>query len=473
MGRLVILHTNDIHSHFEQMPKITETIRIETERYLPDPVLVIDCGDHMDRYRPETEGSGGAANVAVMNHTGYAVAVPGNNEGLTFTPEELERVYARADFTVLGTNMYEESTGKIPGWMEPYRLLRLGPLNVAIIGLTIPFTDFYRLLGWDIRSPFETAAGWIRELRPLADLVIVVSHLGLSNDRRLAQEVGGIDVILGAHTHHLLEEPLLVENTYLCAAGKFGEHVGEVEIAFDEQTRRITEVRGRCIEVSGAGEDPATVRMIEAYREEAAVKLSEVVAELPEPLALHWDKESALGNIMAAGLRKWTGAEIGIVNSGQLLQGLAKGAVTRGQLHRICPSPVNPCLMRLAGKHLRTALEEALLEPFRSREIRGFGFRGKQLGTLCLDGLRVEYDPAGPEYARIVRVTVNGRPLESEKEYRVGTIDMFTFGVGYTSIREGRTLRFYLPEFLRDVLAAELQSPEALGEGRVRHWIPL
>lgn len=54
-------------------------------------------------------------------------------------------------------------------------------------------------------------------LRDEVDVVVILSHLGLSTDRRLAEQITGIDVILGGHTHHVLEEPLVIGQTVLGA----------------------------------------------------------------------------------------------------------------------------------------------------------------------------------------------------------------------------------------------------------------
>ncbi len=76
----------------------------------------------------------------------------------------------------------------------------------CLIGVTAYFTEYYRLLGWDIQEPLQVTEQLVRKLRPEVDVLIVMSHLGLRLDERMAQEIPGIDVILGGHTHHLLEE---------------------------------------------------------------------------------------------------------------------------------------------------------------------------------------------------------------------------------------------------------------------------
>jgi 2',3'-cyclic-nucleotide 2'-phosphodiesterase (5'-nucleotidase family) len=169
-------------------------------------------------------------------------------------------------------------------------------------------------------------------------------------------------------------------------------------------------------------------------------------------------------------LRRWTDAEIGIVNTGQLLGGLAQGDVTAGELHALCPSPINPCLMTISGTDIRTALEQALLPEFIHKPIKGYGFRGEVLGTLAVDGLSVSYDASRPPMSRLIAVSVNGDPLEDERLYKLGTIDMFSFKAGYESLANAVQLKFYLPEFIRDVIAAQLQSASALIECRQLRW---
>jgi 2',3'-cyclic-nucleotide 2'-phosphodiesterase (5'-nucleotidase family) len=422
----------------------------------------------------ETEGTGGVANIEMMNRIGYEYAVPGNNEGLTFTKDMLRALYQEhAGFSVIGSNLFEAETGNVPGWMKPYDMVDKGGLCIGLIGVTAPFADFYKLLGWEVRDPLEIVERSASLLRPQADLLVVISHLGIEMDKRMAEQIGDIDLILGAHTHHLFEEPVRWgKGAYLCAAGKFGEYVGVVELELHPPGHhgRIKRVSGRCIASALQPPDPEIAGLAAAYRAAGAKQLRRVAAVVDEPLPSQHEAESPLGNMLAIGLRKWTGAEIGLVNAGQLLGGLESGPVTEGMIHQLCPSPINPCRMTLAGDRILRSLEEALLSDFINKPIRGFGFRGNVLGTLCLDGLEVKYDPLAPDYRKIVSVTVNGVPLRPDREYSVGTIDMFTFGAGYASLREGRDIRYYLPEFIRDVLVRMLHDPDALTSCRHRRW---
>jgi 5'-nucleotidase len=469
--KLLILHTNDIHSFFEQMPKVAAVIKQRRGKMPADHVLTIDCGDHMDRMRMETEGSSGAANIEIMNQTGYEAAVLGNNEGLTFPPEILSEVYTRhANFPVIGSNMYNLSDSKIPSWMEPYLIINKGNLRVGIIGVTINFDKFYQLLGWDVRDPIHITAELVKELRDKTDVIIVISHLGLTYDQRMAEQIEGIDCILGGHTHHLLEKPIQIGNTYICGAGKFGQYVGEIELHYDHAKQSVTDVKGRCIEVSSYPGDEEIEAIIAKYQHECKAKLSSVSAVLEQPLEIAWNKESSLGNLLAAGIRKWTDAEIGIVNAGQIMQSLERGEISMGRILEICPPPINPCRMRLTGAAILRALEESLLDDFINLPIRGFGFRGKVLGCLCVDGMYVEYNASLGSYEKITGVWINGETLERNRSYLVGSIDMFTFGAGYMSLKEGSEIKYYLPEFIRDVLRHQLLNKEEIHRSRDIRW---
>ena len=467
-----ILHTNDIHSHFEQMAKISTLIGSYRQTLHPDQLLVVDCGDHLDRMRIETEGSDGEANLRIMNATGYEAAVLGNNEGLTFSKESLQWLYGTvAEFPLIGSNMLDLDSGTMPSWIVPYHVVHKGNLRIGIIGVTINYTDFYRQLGWEVQDPLKAVAERVLQLRDKVDVLIVLSHLGLTTDQAMAKQIGGIDLILGGHTHHLLEQPLEIEGTLVCGAGKFGQHVGKIEFTYNFTTGTIVEITGGCIDVESYEPDQATLQTIEAYLHAGKAKLGKPIADLNEPLPTGIERESPLGNLLAAGLKRWTGAEIGLVNAGQLLDGLPAGLVTEEMLHAVCPSPINPCRIKLRGEQLLRVFEEALLPEFTGKPIRGFGFRGKWLGTLCLDGVEVLYDGSKPEYHKIVAVRINGEQLDRTRLYEVGTIDMFTFGVGYMTLKEGSDVAYYLPEFIRDVLGRQLREPQAVLACRINRWL--
>lgn len=466
---LTILYTNDLHSHFGTMGRIAAMVN--DFRVPPSTsVLLLDIGDHMDRFAPETEGTMGKANVDVLNLTGYDAITIGNNEGLTFTPEMLEQAYAGLSCPVVCGNIRELATGKPPQWMQEHLIIRRGGFQIGLIGATASYPEFYELLGLEALDPRITIASSVRQLRGQVDLLIVMSHLGLPMDRELAETIPGIDLIIGGHTHHLLEEPLFVGNTAITAAGKFGKHLGRIEVRKDASGGKSFLIEGRCLAVEDGEADQKVLQAIAVHQKASRERMNRTVAVTDRELPICYTSESPFGNLLAQAIRRYTGSEISIVNSGQLLMDLPKGEVTEGMLHERCPSPINPCRMNLTGEDILYSLEESLLPEMTDKAIFGFGFRGKVLGGICVDGMEILYDPNRPPYHRIIQASVQGVPVSPDQTYLVGTLDMFTFGIGYERLKRGTGKEYMLPDFLRDLLKLELQTVGAVESSFLSRW---
>ncbi|MFC5529349.1 bifunctional metallophosphatase/5'-nucleotidase [Cohnella yongneupensis] len=454
---VTLLHTNDIHSHFDAASRIAAYVADVRRSVGAERLLLLDCGDFLDRVSLETEGTQGFVNRELLEQIGYDAVLIGNNEGLTYTSEQLDALYDNFGIPVVCANMIRQLTGQPPSWMIPTWTTEKSGLRIGVIGLTAVFNDYYRLLGWEALEPISIAQARVDELRPNVDVLIVLSHLGLKFDERLAAQVDGIDVILGGHTHHLIEKPIEIDGTTICAAGKFGQYIGHLEITWHHGADKIS-VAGGCLPTDEFARSPDADRIVAEYCAEARERMNRPIADLSEPLALRPHEESPLATLLASAVRRATGTQIGLVNAGQLLEGLPAGIVTELMIHSLCPSPINPCAIKISGKQIVRALEESLMPEFYELEIRGFGFRGKVLGTLCVDGIEWLIDETQLPYHRVAQVIVDGEPLQADRIYDVGTLDMFTFGVGYVGLKEGTDVRYFLPEFIRDTLASALND---------------
>lgn len=466
---LMIVYTNDLHSHFGAMGRIAAMV--DELRATPQTsVLLLDIGDHMDRAAPETEGTMGQANVDVLNLTGYDAITIGNNEGLTFTPELLEQAYAGLTCPVICGNIRELDTGKPPKWMKEHLIVRRSGMTIGLIGATASYPEFYELLGLEALDPRTTIADSVTRLRDQVDLIIVMSHLGIKLDEELAKSVPDIDLIIGGHTHHLLEEPLRIGTTMITAAGKFGRYLGHIAFRKNTTDGKPVVVEGRCVAVENGEESERVLKAISIHQEGAKRRMDRTVAVTERELPIDYKSESPFGNLLAQAVKRYTGSELSIINSGQLLMDLPKGEISEGMLHGRCPSPINPCRMKLKGADILYSLEESLLSEMTDRAIYGFGFRGKVLGGICVDGMEILYDPSGEPFRKIIQASVQGVPISPDKDYDVGTLDMFTFGIGYERLKNGEERQYMLPDFLRDLLKMELQTAGAVEDSFLPRW---
>ncbi|MED2255563.1 bifunctional UDP-sugar hydrolase/5'-nucleotidase [Brevibacillus parabrevis] len=466
---LHLLHTNDLHSHFEKMPQIATCLK--TSRQLweaqQEHVLTVDIGDHMDRMDVRSEASFGKANVQVMNRCGYQYATIGNNEGITLPKEKLDEMYEQADFTVIIGNLLDKASSAPPQWAVPYAIHTFGELRVALLGMTIPFST-YQSLGWEILDPLPLIREQVAALRSSADIFILLSHLGYQTDCRIAAEVEGLDVILGGHTHHTLPHGERVGNTLIAQTGRFGEHVGHIRLVWDRDGKQIADVSAELFDTASYAPDEALRDFLQKEKAAADASLFQPIAELEQDLHVNWTEETPFGSFLAASIRRWTKAEVGIANGGLLLSDLHQGRLTFAQLLESVPHPINACAVTLTGEQLASVLEQAIQPQIVHRELRGCGFRGKIEGWMAVDGLRIRYEESGQPH--ILAIEVNGQPLIREREYRVGTVDMFMYNRLFPDLLQGREIEFFHPEMLREVIASTITDRTLVQSAFLPRW---
>jgi hypothetical protein len=109
--------------------------------------------------------------------------------------------------------------------------------------------------------------------------------------------------------------------------------------------------------------------------------------------------------------------------------------------------------MELKGSDIKSALEKSLHRKYQLSDGRGAGFRGKNLGNIQVS-CNVHVKLESPD--RIESVTVDGKPLDPERWYTVGTSDYLQRGTGYQELANNRN-EWYRPEFLKDVLEQYLR----------------
>jgi 2',3'-cyclic-nucleotide 2'-phosphodiesterase (5'-nucleotidase family) len=296
------------------MPSIAACFRTYREKWQKqgERVLTVDIGDHMDRMDIKSEASFGKANVSVMNRTGYEYVTIGNNEGITLPKEKLDTLYENADFTVIVGNLLEPQSLSTPQWARPYVIHQWPDLRVALLGVTIPFDPSYSSMGWEIRDPIPIIREQLAALRDQADVFVLLSHLGYQADCRLAAEIEGLDVILGAHTHHTLQRGERVGKTLIAQTGKFGQHVGHVCLVWDRASEQVTEASAELFATADFLPDEELTVYLQQQQQEAEQILKRPVAVLEHDLQAEWMEETPFGSFLAASIRTWTGAEIGL-----------------------------------------------------------------------------------------------------------------------------------------------------------------
>ncbi|WML25055.1 bifunctional UDP-sugar hydrolase/5'-nucleotidase [Neobacillus sp. OS1-33] len=448
METIHIYHTNDVHSHLENWPRIKQFVAERQTRHhqKDEDVFLFDIGDFIDRWHPFTEATRGKGNIDLLNESHFTAVTIGNNEGVNLPFEDLNELYENAQFDVLLANFFQQN-GSHPSWVKPYKIYHSKKgTRVGVIGLTAPFTHLYDLLGWKVTEPIEELKKWIKKVKAESDVIILLSHLGLHVDESIAAEFPDIDVILGSHTHHSLEKGKLVGRTLLGAAGKYGYFVGEVTLNLNEQ-KIITAKEAILYDSKELPALNHEQEVSEAYFNKGKALLNQKVTTLVNPLTSDIFHETEFSRLLCRALREWCNTDCAMINAGLLL-GEVSGEVTVYDLLEICPHPINPCVVELTGKELEEIYWQAKDEGLVHKHIKGLGFRGTLLGVFVFDRISLHEEA----------LFINGTEVDDEKIYTVALPDMFTFGHFFKDILPQKEKKYFLPEFLRDILKWELQK---------------
>lgn len=445
-------HINDLHSHFEKWPRIHaffEKSRLKHQRR-GEEVFYFDLGDHADRWHPFTEGTMGKGNVSLLNKDGMTAATIGNNEGITFPKDQLNQLYENAAFDVIVANLYEPN-GKRPPWALPYQIYKTkSNVKIGVIAVTAFFSEVYKLLGWEITEPIAEIRKQLKALVHQTDMIMLLSHLGIHQDEKIAKLFHEIDIIIGAHTHHVLPKGKIVDQSLLAAAGKFGLYVGHITVKIDTDSKQVIDKQATLYE---------TNKMEKPHNEEAQIAelertgkqlLQKEIVRLPYDLTGDWFESSRLSQLLCEAICHWTDADCAFINAGVIMKSLKKGVVTQFDIHEMLPHPINPCLFELTGEEIRTVLLHSLNEDWAHFPLKGLGFRGKVMGKFVYHSIHID-EKSG-------EVFVNDKLIELDHTYKLATFDLFAFGKFFPILHKTKKKRYFMPEFLRDIMAWKLKA---------------
>lgn len=458
LEKIHFYYTNDLHSQFDHWSRVATYMKMKRleSKERNESSWVVDIGDHIDRVHPISEATMGKANVELLNDLQYDFVTIGNNEGLTLAFRDLYHLYDEASFSVICSNL-ECTASDNPTWLLKHKIVESKKgIRIGIIGLTAPFNPYYHLLGWHIDSVFSTLTKQIDELEGKVDVLILLSHLGIHEDQRIAKHFPEIDVIIGGHTHHLIRTGEKINQTLVTAAGKHCNHVGEVTITFDHGRKEIIKKEAYTTEIEAMHRDLKTEQLIALLSEEADFILSKRIIEVDQPIKVNWFQETTIMRQFTDQLKKWTGADGAFLNAGLLLDEFPKGEITYRDVHRICPHPINPCIVTLNGADIKEVVKIALSKSFMELKLKGFGFRGEVLGRMVFSGFEIKtsYDEFGNE--NIEEILYEGEQIKNDEVFRVVTADTFTFGQLLPVVAQAEKKELFLPEFLREVLVYTL-----------------
>lgn len=374
-----ILHTNDFHECYTLLPRLVEAFQTigQLSEQAGHTVLRLDAGDNNMGQEPEDW----ALTVRLLNQAQVDAAVPGNKDFDAGEPTFAQAVTQSA-FPWLGANLrtpVQSALGKLgqaDRWIVGSYVVERGGQRFGLIGVTTP-----KLLSLiDSQTPMEgvspvplpeTAQRVQQQVAALERQgvrnIVLLSHMGYAADKALINPqqgaVTGVDVIVGGHSHTVLQgivpgktlfhdakgQPVLVLQT-----GQNAQAIGHAQLQFDP-----------------AGHvHPLSVALlpVQAFPEATDAKAAVENRFGPQQpfawLAQPYDNtgihrgEDPMADLAADSLRQKTGADIAFIAAPTLKTGADAGGLTQLHLREMTPYTAGYVLAQATGEQLLQALAD-------------------------------------------------------------------------------------------------------------------
>lgn len=444
--QLRILHTNDLHGHLEHWPLLSTYIK-ETQDLAAtknEPILTLDIGDAMDSVHPLVEATYGKVIVDLFNEAKYDLVTIGNNEGLNFSKQRLGELYSRANFDVTIGNLLDSDTQETPDFAKRIIYKEVREIKIAFIGLTAPYAT-YKLNGYTILNPIDSLQELLTSINHEdVDLIILLSHLGIETDRYIANLFPEVNLILGGHTHHVFFNGDWENQTLLCASGKYGNYIGDIELYY-ESDNNTWQFEAKAITIDQLSERYQMPKLSDKYYSLGKDELQQrLVAKLPYTFsALKLQGNQSFVQMALDAITEEVGLEYAILNSGLFLSDLEEGVISEKELHEALPHPMHLATITLKGIHLKEMLSDmqSQAEDLRYKLINGLGFRGKMFGELVYKGF--SYNSSSKQWL------ANGIEIDNDKFYRFVTVDHLWFLPFFPIMDLHGDPQLIFPDFIR------------------------
>lgn len=381
-GDLVVIHTNDIHGHFDTVEgeQLGMSAVVSLKNYYESKgadVLLLDAGDFsqgttlVSYYR-------GASAVLFMNAAGYDAASLGNHE-FDYGPEELQVMTGFADFPILDANILDKKTGE--PYFEDNKIFEFGDKKVGVFGLDTPeiqtkvnpknVKDITILDGQELYACAQEQVDTLKAQG--CNYIICLGHLGVDDEsigRRsadVAANVTGIDLFIDGHSHTEMDGGVDVNGTLVTSTGNYLANIGVVVYDGEKETASLV----KAADYKG-GYDAVTDAFVKEHKDVVDTAYSSLFATAAVDLNGERDpgvrtQETNLGDFAADAYKyaaqQYFGEEItidgAIQNGGGVRASIPAGSISMNTLLTSFPFHNTVCAVKLTGAELLETLEAA------------------------------------------------------------------------------------------------------------------
>ena len=425
--RLTILHSNDMHGDFLAEVRGADGTMIgglsllsgyiNQVRQEEENVLYLIAGDMLQGSIIDAEYKG-ISTMSLMNYLAPDVVTLGNHEfdyGLSHLLF-LEKV---ANFPIVNANLYIRQHNK--RLMRPHHILHVDGCDILVIGILTEKTIDEIRRDRDIGTfvTLEEASAEVGKITNAykhadIDLTILLTHIGFESDCELARLLNpawGVDLILGGHTHTILERPAEVNGVLVAQAGFGTDQIGRFDLVLDMDTNSIVEHDWALVPiVEGVAQPDRVLRAyIDSYTDVLDAKYRSLVCKFATELTHpRREEETSLGNLFADVLADWGELDVMLLGSGSVRSQAMGPLVTLGDFNSCYPFTDTLTCYTVTGATLWRMFHHWMRPENRTGEGECYQVNA---------GVRAVY---GEGARRLESLWVNHQPVEPDRHYTVG-----------------------------------------------------
>jgi 2',3'-cyclic-nucleotide 2'-phosphodiesterase (5'-nucleotidase family) len=241
-----LYHTSDLHDHRGFSPRL-QALRAA------DPGLLLDCGDSLRG--SQTVYHRREPIIEEIDRAGYDAQAVGNRE-FHYLFALLRARARRMRHPLICSNLIDLRGRKLP-FVNAHVLSvdEARENRTHFLALLVPQyrvgSRWERLFGWRFLPPKDVVAAYANSM-PQGDALVILSHIGLRQDRELAAAIPRIDLVLGGHSHDTLFEPAYAGDVPIVHAGPYGQYVSRTELQYDPARVRYAVSRFDLLPLLGA-----------------------------------------------------------------------------------------------------------------------------------------------------------------------------------------------------------------------------
>lgn len=424
--KFTVLHSNDMHGDF--FAEVAEGKRgligglallsgyVNRVREEEEHVIYVIAGDMLQGSLIDTEFKG-ISTVEIMNYLSPDVVTVGNHE-LDYGLPHLLFLEKMANFPLVNANLFIRKNQR--RLMQPYVILEKAGFEILFTGIvTEKVMDSLSqdsLIGSfvDLEEASETVGRITNAYKKKdIDLTVLLTHIGFDSDVALARMLDpawGVDMIIGGHSHTILEQPVQENDVLIAQAGVGTDQIGRFDIVVDDDTNSIIDWSWQLVPIEpGVAEpDEMLLDFIDSYKsvvdDKYAALLTRFAREFTHPLR---EEETTLGNAVADIFADAAECDVMLLGSGSIRVDAMGPAVTLGGMMACFPYDDTLTRYEVTG--------EVLLDTF-AHIMRNENRDGEGECYQVNRGVAAVYDTATDE---LVSLSVRGRPVESATLYTI------------------------------------------------------